>query len=322
MSGSPTSSQSQVLPAATEAAVEARHRANIRGVWFMIGAVTLLSAMDAMMKWLTSGYSVPQIVFLRGVGSILPLGVYLACTVRNPMAFHTRRPAAHVLRAVVGLGALVTLVMAFARMPLANVVAIAFAAPLFVTVLAVMFLGEQVGVRRWTSTVVGFIGVLIIIQPGREGFNSAAWLALLGTGLYALVQIFLRQMARTETSAAILFYNLLVGLTLSGACMPFLWVTPTPLDWLIFAASGLVGGSGQICMVLAFRHGEVSVVAPLDYLAIIWATLYGYLIWGDIPGAGVWLGTTIVVGSGLYILHRESRLRLPRGLARRFVPRR
>lgn len=288
----------------------------------MIGAVSLLSSMDAMMKWLTEGYSIPQIVFLRSLGSLLPLGIYLAFTVNNPMAFYTRRPLAHIMRALVGLAALVALVLAFSMMPLANVVAIAFAAPLFVTILAVLMLGEKVGLRRWTSTLVGFGGVLIIIQPGGESFNQGAWLALFGTALYALVQIFLRQMARTETSAAILLYNLLVGVVVSGACMPFLWQTPTPLDWWIFAATGLVGGAGQICMVLAFRYGEASVVTPLDYLSIIWATLYGYIIWGELPGGGVWLGTAIVVASGLYIVHRESRLRLPRGLAQRFSPRR
>jgi len=297
-------------------------RQNTRGVLFMIAAVCLLSTMDAMMKWLTAGYTIPQIVFLRSVFSLLPLGLYLAFTVRNPMALYTTHYGTHVLRSLVGLTALGCLVYAFSRMPLASVVAIAFAAPLFVTLLAVLWLGERVGIRRWTSTVVGFLGVLVIVRPGQGDFNAAAWVAVAGTALYAMVQIFLRQMARTETSAAIVFYYLMVSLVITGVLMPWLWVSPTGGDWWIFVALGMIGGLGQICMTNAFRFAEVSVVAPLDYLAILFATGYGYLLWGELPDRWVWVGTAIIVGSGLYILHRESRLRLPRGLARRLMPRR
>lgn len=281
-------------------------RDNRRGVVFMLLAVSLFSLGDAGVKWLSADYPVLQIVFLRSVAALLPLGCYL-WFVSGVRALYTRYPAKHLLRSLLGIGFVGCLFYAYAHLPLANVVAIHFAAPLFITALSMPLLGERVGAWRWSAVLVGFVGVLIMVRPRGEDFNSAAWVAVLGTLFYALAVIVVRRISRTETSGAIVFYNLMMAICLSGLATAFHWVPPTPLDWGFFLLIGSLGGMAQICITNAFRFGELSVVAPLEYLTILMATGLGYLIWGDLPDGWVWLGTAVVVASGLVILHRETR---------------
>ncbi|MFQ5983750.1 MAG: DMT family transporter, partial [Woeseiaceae bacterium] len=152
--------------------------------------------------------------------------------------------------------------------------------------------------------------------------DRLAVLALSATILYALVMVFIRKLSRTESSTAIVFYYALTSTVISGLFMPFLWVTPDPEGWLLLIAVGLIGGVAQIAMTNAFRLADVSIVAPFDYLHIIWAALLGYFIWGEVPGNSIWIGTAIVMMSGIYILYREAHLGLPRGIARRLHGRR
>jgi len=295
-------------PPARPTAIADGQRDNRRGVVLMLLAVTFFSMGDAGAKWLSADYPVLQVVFLRSIAALLPLGFYL--WLRAGMgSLRTRHPAKHLLRSLLGIGFVSCLFYAYAHMPLANVVAIHFAAPLFITALSMPLLGERVGPWRWSAVLVGFIGVLIMVRPRGVDFNLAAWVAVLGTLFYALAVIVVRRISRTETSAAIVFYNLAMAIAVSGAATVFFWIRPVGWDWLLFAFTGFVGGLAQICITNAFRLGEVSVVAPLEYLAILLATGFGYLIWGDIPGSWVWLGAAVVVGSGLVILHREARLR-------------
>ncbi len=310
------------VPSAFEEARREPTHANATGIAYMVVAVTLFSAMDAMAKWLIASYPLLQIIFVRSVVALIPLSIYLYWLVGTASALRTRHPMKHVVRSVVGLVALGCFFYALQGMPLANVVAIGFAAPLFITALSVPLLDEPVGVRRWSAVLVGFAGVLIIVQPRGEGFNQFALVALCGTFFFALLVILLRKMSRTESSAAIVFYFMVISIVLTGFAMPWYWVQPQGGDWLIFIALGIVGGLAQICMTNAFRHGEAVVVAPFDYLSILWATLIGYWVWGELPNSWVWLGVVIVMASGLYILHREAALKLPRGIARRWQSRR
>jgi len=284
------------------------HRDNRRGALLMLLAVTFFSMGDAGAKWLSADYPVLQVVFLRSIVAMLPLLVYLAAS-SGPGALRTRHPAKHLLRSLLGIGFVSCLFYAYAHMPLANVVAIHFAAPLFITALSMPLLGERVGPWRWGAVLVGFVGVLIMVRPRGEDFNLAAWVAVLGTLFYALAVIVIRRISRTETSAAIVFYNLVMAIGVSGAVTAFFWDPPVGWDWALFALTGFLGGMAQICITNAFRLGEVSVVAPLEYLAILFATGFGYLIWGDIPGPWVGMGALVVVASGLVILRREVRAR-------------
>lgn len=308
------------LPAASALDAE-RAAAAGRGIALMVLAVGLFAVMDALVKWLGPSYPTLQIVFFRSLFAFIPLAAFVLRG-RSLGALRTRRPLGHALRSLVGIVALSCFFYAYAHMPLANVVAIAFAAPLFVTALSVPLLGELVGVRRWSAVLVGFAGVLVMVRPDAGAFDGLAAIALAGTVFYALAMIFVRKLSRTETSAAIVFYYSLASTLVAGAFMPFQWVTPTWLDLGLLVAVGLVGGVAQIAMTNAFRLADVSVVMPFDYTAMLWAALFGFLVWGDVPGLNIWLGAAIVMMSGLYILRREANLGLRRGVARRLQPRR
>lgn len=308
------------LPAIDALELE-RARATGRGIAFMLLSVALFSAMDGLIKWLGADYPTLQIVFFRSLFAFVPLGFFLARS-GSLAALKTRSLPGHILRAMVGLSAMSIFFYAFSKMPLANVIAIAFAAPLFVTALSVPLLGERVGPRRWTAIAVGFLGVLIMVRPDTGVFEGVAWLALAGTVFYALAMIFVRRLSRTETSAAIVFYFTLACTLVSGAILPFVWVPPDALGWALLIAVGLIGGLAQLAVTSAFRLAEASVVAPFDYSAMLWTTMIGYVFWQELPGLHIWLGAAVVAGSGLYIAHREARLGLPRGVARRLQARR
>jgi len=308
------------LPA-IDALEQERARATGHGISFMLLSVALFSGMDGLIKWLGADYPTLQIVFFRSLFAFVPLSFFLFRS-GSLAALKTRSLRGHILRAMVGLSAMSIFFYAFSKMPLANVVAIGFAAPLFVTALSVPLLGERVGPRRWTAIVIGFIGVLTMVRPDEGVFERVAWLALAGTVFYALAMIFVRRLSRTETSVAIVFYFSLACTLVSGAVLPFVWVTPDALGWTLLIAVGLIGGLAQLAMTNAFRLAEASVVAPFDYSAMLWTAMVGYLFWQEVPGLHIWLGVAVVVASGLYIAQREARLGLPRGVARRLQARR
>lgn len=287
------------------AAAQARDDRIGQGIAAILFAMFCMSMMDGMAKWLGQGYSAIQVAFFRGVFALIPILVVVWQS-GGIGALHTRRPLAHAFRAATIWLALVCFFAALRTMPLADAVAIAFAAPLFVTALSVPVLGETVGPRRWAAVIVGFLGVLIMVRPGAGTFQLEALLVLLAALGYALSMLTTRRLARTETNAAILFYST-VGSTLANALLlPFFWSTPAMGDLGLFAGLGLIGGIGSFFMVLAYRHAPAAVVAPFDYTALLWATLIGWLVWQELPDAPVWIGAAVVVASGLYIIHREA----------------
>lgn len=271
----------------------------------MLGATLLFSGMNAAAKGLGTGYSALQLIFFRNLFALLPLGLVLLRG-GSLSDLKTRRPLGHMLRAVAGLVSLGCYFYAFPRLPLATVVAISFAAPLFVAALSWPMLGERVGARRLVAIGVGFSGVLVILRPSAAGLDPSVLAALFATLLYALVMIFMRQLNRTETPTAIVFYYLASSVALSGLTLPAVWKTPDLQGWMLFAALGLFGGLAQLLMTTAFRHGDAALVAPFDYATVLWATLIGWLLWGEWPGSQLWLGGAIVVGSGFYLTHPEK----------------
>ena len=292
-----------------------------KAIALMLLGVGLFSIMDAIIKWLGPGYPTVQLIFFRSVCAFLPLAfIVFRGGIGN--ALRVKDPVSHVLRSLVGLIALSCFFYAFARMPLAEVVAITFAAPVFVTALSVPLLGERVGPRRWTAVLVGFLGVLIMVRPGAAVFETIALVPLGGVVFYALAMILVRKLSRTETSASIVFYFTVTTTVVSGALLPFSWVMPDGLDWALLASLGLIGGCAQIAFTRAVALADVAVIMPFEYSAMIWAAALGFFIWGELPGFAVWLGAAIVIASGLYILFRESALQLPRGKARRLQPKR
>ena len=277
-----------------------------RGIASMLLAVAIFSCMDALIKWLSATYPTIEIVFFRSSFAFLPL---LPALLRGGRAaLRTRRPLTQAGRAGLGLISMFAFFYCFRVMPLADVFGIAFSAPIFVTALSVPMLGEKVGIRRWSAVVVGFIGVLMMLRPDTGVFASASSIALFATALYALGQIFVRDLTKTETTTCIVFYVTLTTTVVSGVAMPFVWVMPGPTDAVLLAGVGILGGMAQLAFTRAFRLAPAAVISPFDYTGLLYASVIGYAVWGDMPTMTFLVGAAIVMASGLYILYRETKL--------------
>ena len=293
----------------------------MKAIGIMLLGILLISIMDALLKWLGSRYDVVQIIFFRAVFAFIPVGI--ALYLRGGLGqLRTNKPVAHFLRAMTGLGALVLFVEGLTRLPLASVIAIAFAAPIFVTAFSVPLLKEHVGVRRWTAVLVGFLGVLIMVRPGGDLFQWNALYVLGAVLLYSLMIILVRVLGRTESPSSIVFYQSLFSCLVMGLFLPFFWTTPPWEHLLILIATGLVGGTAQLCLTAAYSRANVAVVAPFEYSAMLWAVIFGYFFFAELPGVEVWMGAPVVIASGIYIAMREAKLDLRRSWMKRFLIRR
>ncbi len=287
-------------------AVSARH--NMLGAVHMLVAILLFAVMEALIKWQVASYPVYELVFFRATFGLIPC-LAMVFQAGGLGTLKTGRPGEHLLRGLVGVSAMWLVFQAYETMKLADVGAILFAAPLFLTALAGPVLGETVGLRRWSAVIVGFGGVMLIVKPGGTALQPAAIGALGGAFLFAVAMILMRRLGRTEYPATISFYfTLLAALTGGVLILLFGWVPPTPLDFVMLALIGLIGGTAQLFVTQSLRLAEAAVVSPLRYSSIIWAVAFGYLFWGELPDAQVVAGLVVVIASGLYILHRETRL--------------
>ena len=291
-------------PSAPEAA-----GGNLAGIATMVAGVFCLATMDALAKFLGEGYPVLQLVFLR---SLIALPLLLAIAWFSEAGFaglRTRRPWVHVARAVLVALAIFTFYTALTYLPLAEVTAIAFAAPLIMTALSRPLLGEHVGWRRWSAVLVGFLGVLIVVKPGTAAFQPAALIALAAALLYALMLMTARKFAASESAISLVFWSTAGAGAIAGALMPFTWTPVAIADAGWFLALGCLGAVTMLLLTRAFHLAPAAVVAPFDYTALIWALAYGWLIWGEVPGPTTWAGAAVIAGAGLYVTHRESRRR-------------
>ena len=279
------------------------------GIACVLAGLFGMSVMDACAKLLGEGYAISQVILARnGVGAL----VVFAFVLIGGQGFHRLRaqhPGLLALRTVFSLIAGFLFFTALRYLPLADAFAIAFTGPLFITALSVPLLGEQVGIRRWAAVIVGFIGVLVVIQPGTSSFRPEALLPLGAALAYALTMLVSRKMTRDMNTASIMFWSSLGAALVALTLMPTQWQTPTSADLGLFLFMGLIGTLGMTLITQAYRFAPAAVIAPFDYSALLWAILLGWLIWNDIPGPNVWLGAGILIASGLYILHRETRKR-------------
>ena len=259
--------------------------------------------MDTLAKHLTQSYPVAQVVWARYVFHFLLLALVLGP--RLPRTMHSQRLGLQCLRSLLMLGATGLFFTALSFIPLANATAIMFVAPIMVTALAMPLLGERVGPYRWLGVVVGFLGALIIIRPGTETMNPAAILALGAAGCFALYQIATRHLSATEAPMTTLAYTALIGVLATSALVPFVWLPPAPMHWLAMVGLGLLGGVGHFALIKAFQFAPASTVTPFGYTNLIWAVLFGYLIFGDLPDGWTVSGALVIASSGLYIVHRE-----------------
>ena len=302
----PTNCRTMSRVPSSRAPLAPRHSAG-RGIGLALLGGAVLTVQDAIIKWLTDDYSVGEILFYRGAVALLAVVMVMARRGEFRLV-KTRNVRGHVLRNLFVLSANGLFVSALALMPLTDAVAITFTSPLFVTALAAPLLGERVGWRRWTAVAVGFSGVFVMLRPGELALQLAALLAL-GTALSsALRDIITRRMVGNENVLTIMFY-LALTLTLAGlTTFPFGWRQPTGAHLLLLGAMGLLFGIGQYLMVQAFRFAEATVITPFRYVSLLWVTLLAFLVWGDVPDGFMVAGASLVVASGLYILHRETTL--------------
>ena len=278
--------------------------APLKGIACGIVAMSLFPAQDAIVKWLSADYDVFQILFMRSVFAFIPVAI-LVMRSGGPRVLRTKQPFMLILRACFSFGAWSVYFIAISQIPLADAMALVFSAPLIITALSVPFLGEAVGLRRWAAVAVGFLGVLIMIEPGSGTLQGVALLPLVSAALYSVSMLLTRILTKREASVTMLFYSTLTILVLAGVAQPFVWVTP---DWPglgLMAVMGLLTGAAQYFATQAYRFAAPAVVAPFDYTSLVWATLYGYLLFGDVPRQAVILGAAVVIGSGLFILYRE-----------------
>lgn len=272
--------------------------------WFQL-AILCFGVMDAAIKYLTADFGTWQIMFFRGFFSLIPIAVLIRQS-GGLATLRTRQPLSHVGRALVGIAAAFCFFYAYAIMPLADVYAIGFAGPLFMTALSVPVLGEKVGWRRWIAVLVGFAGVMVMLRPGEGLLTLTALIPLGAAAFYALTMLYIRVLARTESNAAITFYFVVTMSAVAGIAMIPDWRMPVGWQWGLLVMVGVIGGVAQIAFTQAFRLTSPSLLAPFEYTAMIWAVLFGYLLFGDVPDRAIWIGSAIVIAAGLYIIHRET----------------
>jgi drug/metabolite transporter (DMT)-like permease len=280
----------------------------------MTAAILSFSVQDAAIKWLSRDYGLAQIIFFSRILAV-PLAVLLAYRSCGLGQLRTRRPLLQIARASFTVCDMLCFTAAVWLMPLADAITIGFAAPLFMTILSVPLLKERVGPRRWTAVLLGFIGVAIALQPSGAGFGLPSFYALGSALAFAVLIIFTRMLTATETVPCMMLWN--SGIVASVMFIAMLWNWHTPTGWgiWIFLLSASIGAVAQLLITEAFRLGEVSLLAPIQYTSLLWAGFFGYVIFGNSPTLTLLVGAAVIVGSALYIVEREARLARARGKA-------
>ena len=278
-----------------------------------MASLVLFCTMDAMVKALGSTYDAFQLMLFRSAIAMAPVAIIIWRS-GGMKSVRPNRPWMQAARIVVAFGSTIGFFYVFPRMPLVDAYAISFAAPFFMVGLAVPLLGEQVGWRRWTAVAVGFVGVIVMLDPLGISFHAISLVVLAATFCYSLSTVLVRLVSRHDSDAATMFWFSVVSSVVSlGAAIPD-WVWPSPIDWVWLLLLGLLGGIAQVLVTRAWRLAPAGVLAPFYYAGIVLAVLYGYLWFKEEPSWPVWLGLPVVIGSGLYILHREGVRARERGL--------
>lgn len=276
-----------------------------RPVVLMLLSVAVFSLMDAGLKTLSGHYPPFQVAALRGAASLPWLLAWALATV-GARALLRVRWSLQLLRGALGIVMMAAFAYALRTLPLTTAYALFFVAPLLITALSMPLLGERVGPRRWTAIMVGFVGVLVALRPGAAGAVSTAGLAVLLAALgYAVSAVTVRVLARTDSTQAMVVWLMLLMAAGAGLLAWPHWVALRAADAWIILGVGIAGACGQYTITEAFRLGEASLLAPLEYTALVWGVLLDVSVWGVLPLPRMWLGAAIIVASGLYLLRRE-----------------
>ena len=276
---------------------------NQLGFLYMFLSIIGFSLMDVIVKW-SVDYPVGQVLFFRGFFGII-FYFFIIPRERLHDFYKTKRPGLHSLRCIAGLIAIIAIFIALRKLPLATVVSISFAAPIFTTIFSIFILSEKVGIYRWLAVIVGFIGILIITEPGISNLNIYYIFPIIFCLGLSYVAITLRQLSTTEPVWLIsLFFSIAITF-LSFLTLPFGWVMPSFNHFLILSLVGVFGGVSNLWLSQSYKYSEVSLVTPLKYLTLVFAIIFGYFIWDEIPTIKTLIGALLVIISTLIIFRRE-----------------
>ena len=280
-----------------------------KGILFFMTAILIISGVDTICKIFTKDLHAIQIVWGYFIGINLTLGAFFFFKgTKFSKLKTTDRPILQILRPAFLVCSISSLFVGLTYLPLAEATAIGFVAPLFITILSVPILKENIGIHRWSAILIGLAGVIIIIRPGGEFWQFASIMPLLGAIFFALFQIFTRLLSRTEKTFTTLFYTGLGGLGWSSLIVPFVWVAPSQIHMVVFLATGILGALAHLCIINAFDYAEASLLAPYNYTKLLWVSIFGYLVFEDIPSIEMWIGSGVIVTAGLYVFYREQKL--------------
>jgi drug/metabolite transporter (DMT)-like permease len=278
-----------------------------RGIACMVVATVMFSAASALTKWQVGVYPVGEVVFGRSISSLV-----VAAAVMLPMTglgvFATRHPGAHVARSLSQATSQTLFALAFTLLPLAGAVSINFSAPLFAALISIVWLKEGAGFARWAALLAGFGGVLIVTNPGANSLTLGALFALGNAVMYGSVTVAVRGMTKTESANTLIMWQLVLIAFFHSFLLLFGARWPAPIDAAMLFGSGFANAIGQYFWTQSLHLAPATAVAPFYYLMLVWALFFGYFIWGDVPSAGLLIGSTIVVASGLFLFWREARL--------------
>jgi drug/metabolite transporter (DMT)-like permease len=283
--------------------IDVTEKTVLNGIGLMIIATVLFSIMHASIKFMSTSMHPFEIAFFRNLFGLLVIAPWFIKYGFNPLK--TKKIKLHVARSLFNVIAMMSFFYSLSIAPLADVASLAFTAPLFASILAVIFLKEIVGIKRGIAIAFGFIGALIVVDPIYSSINNGHLLVLLSASVWSVSLIIIKILGRTESSVTITSYMVIIMIPLSAIAAYFFWETPTLKDLFFLMLIGISGTSAQMLLAQALRQGDTSIIMPFDFLKLIWAVAIGYLLFFEVPSINIWVGSMIIFLSTLYIAYRE-----------------
>ena len=277
-----------------------------KGILLMVVATLLFSIMHASIKHISSDIHPFEVAFFRNLFGLIVIAPWLIKYGIKPLV--TKKIKLHFLRSFFNVVAMLTFFYALSITPLAEVASLAFTAPLFATLLAIIFLGEKIGIRRSVAIIVGFIGAAIVVNPNFIAINVGHLCVLISASVWSVALIFIKILGRTESSVTITSYMVLFMIPLSGVVASFYWIMPSIQDLLILAVIGISGTTAQMLLAQALKEEDTGIIMPFDFLKLIWAVVIGYLVFSEFPTINTWIGSIIIFFSTLYVAYRERKV--------------
>lgn len=277
---------------------------HLLGITWMLATMFCFVTLDSTAKYLMQTYPVVQVIWARFFFHLLfvivLMGPQLARRIKSQSLLHQG------MRSLFMFTTTVLFFVGISLLPLTTAATIMFMSPVIVTILAIPLLGEKVGLRRWMGIVIGFAGALVVMRPGTDSLQLSILIVLAAAVTHALYQVFTRKLGTRDSPMTSLFYTAIIGALVTTVVVPFYWQPVIAFDWLLFVFAGIAGGIGHLCLIRALRHAPASVVAPFSYSSLLWATVFGFVLFGDLPDVWTLSGAALIICSGLYIFHREQ----------------